>query len=129
MLQLFLSGILWHYTKAYKEIYILTKNVIWFFFHLFSIKDLLKTLFYPWQKMGEQYQGGFHLSEWFSSKIINILMRCVGFLVRTLMIIIGLTCVCFAILVACGVFVVWTAIPFILVFLFISSIRLFLQTK
>lgn len=127
MLQLFFSGIIWHYTKAYKEIFTLLCNTVWFLFHLFSIKDLIRTLFAPWQRLGERYRGGFHIGEWFASVAINVLMRGVGFFARSIVILIGLCCVVFTVVVFGAVFVVWTLIPVILVFLFVSSIKLFLH--
>jgi len=127
MLQLFSSGIVWHYSGAYKELFILCRNFIWFLSHLFSIKDLLKTLIYPWQRLGEQYRGGFHISEWFQSFILNTLMRIVGLVVRLFVILTGLLCILLAVMLSVLLFIIWTFIPLILVFLFITSIRLFLS--
>ena len=129
MFRLFLSGILWHYTKAYKEIFILFKRSIWFVFHLFSIKDLTRTLFLPWQQLGERYQGGFHLGRWFESLVVNTLMRIVGFVVKAFVILTGLLIALLVCFIYVGVFAAWTLIPLILVFLFITALRLILDVK
>lgn len=124
MIRLFISGILWHYTRAYVEILTLFKRSLWFVAHLFSIKDLLRTLFSPWQQLKERYEGGFHLGKWFESVAVNILMRLVGFFVRTLVIILGLISLLVVSVIWIAVFVFWTFIPFILVFLFITGFKL-----
>jgi len=127
MLRLFWSGIFWHYTTAYKEIVLLCKNYIWFILHLFSIRDLSKTLFLPWQRLGERYQGGFNIGAWFSTFVINTLMRVLGFVARLFVILTGLVCACIVSVLSVIFIVVWTAIPFLMVFLFITSFRLFFQ--
>lgn len=129
MFQLLLSGIHWHYTKAYKEIFILYKRFSGFIFHLFSIKDLLRTLFLPWQQLGERYQGGFHMKALFESLILNLLMRVVGFFVRVFVILIG--CILSIILSVLFLIIIvfWTFIPFILIFLFITALKLLLTQR
>jgi len=129
MIRLFWSGISWHYTVAYKEVLGLCQNFIWFTLHLFSVKDLSKTLFYPWQRLGERYQGGFDISAWFSTFVINTLMRLVGFLVRLFVIIVGLFCTFIVCVLSVVLIVVWTLIPILLVFLLINSFRLFFYTE
>jgi hypothetical protein len=128
MLKLFWSGIIWHYSIAYKELFLLCRNFIWFIGHIFSIRDLSKTLFYPWQRLGEKYQGGLlHPAEWLSSFVINTMMRGVGLIVRLSVISIGLVCILFVILLCILMIAIWTVLPMLLVFLFITSIRLLLQ--
>lgn len=129
MFRLFLSGILWHYTKAYKEIFILWKRSLWFVFHLFSISDLTRTLFLPWQQLGERYQGGFHLGKWLESLAVNMLMRLVGIIVRSFVIVIGLCITLIVCIAFVAVYILWTCVPFILVFLFITSLRLLLSAQ
>lgn len=129
MLKLFISGIVWHYTKAYGEILRLSRDFVWFLFHLFSVSDLSKTLFYPWQRLGEQYKKGFNISAWFSSFVVNVIMRLVGFVVKLFVILIGVSLSIIVILLTLITLVFWTFVPLLLVFLFITSIRLFLHLQ
>lgn len=126
MLRFCFSYIFWHYTKAYKEIFVLSKNFIWFVFHLFSIKELFTTFFQPWQRLGERYQGGFDISKWFEVKAVNTLMRLVGMFIRFVMIFIGLLSLLAITILAILTLLVWTLLPLIVIFLFVSSIKLFL---
>ncbi len=129
MLKLFLSGIIWHYTKAYVEIIRLFRDFIWFILHLFSVKDLSRTIFYPWQRLGEPYQGGFNISAWFSAFVVNTLMRLVGFVVKSFVILIGISLAILVGLISIVFIVFWTIVPIFLVFLFVTSIRLFVHLQ
>lgn len=129
MLRFCFSYIFWHYTKAYKEIFILSRNFFWFVSHLFSIKELLKTFFSPWQRLGERYGGGFDIAKWFEVKAVNTLMRLVGMFIRLTMIILGvLSLVVTSILSVC-ILIVWTLLPALILFLFVSAIKLFLVNQ
>lgn len=108
------SGYLtWHYGKAFIAISVIWKNFLWFTGHFFSFLHLIKTLFSPWKRMGEEYQHkGFHPSSFFEVLIINTIMRIVGIFVRLLIIIIGLFAFLLVFLSGLVFFVFWIIAPF-----------------
>lgn len=127
MLQFCFSYVLWHYTTAYRELYGVSKNFLWFLYHFFSIGVLGRTLFAPWQKLDEPYKKGFNIEAFFEVLILNTLMRLLGFFIRSFVIIIGSIVLICGSIVALATFAVWTLLPLIILFLFISGLRLFIK--
>lgn len=111
----------WHYTHGISGFLQLWKNFLWFNYNFFSIPLLLRTLFAPFQRLKEQYQGGLHVEDFMSVVITNILMRCIGFIIRFSMILMG--GVSYLVLLIGGVlcFLLWIILPFVLLFLLIAS--------
>lgn len=86
-----LSYLVWHYTLAIRDFAIIIGNLLWFLYHYFSIPILLKTLFSPWRRLAESYSHNIlRPNDFFSTLIVNSLMRVFGFLVRTVMILTGI---------------------------------------
>jgi len=79
----------WHYSRGIKDANELSKNLLWFLWNFFSIGLLLKTLFYPWQRLQEQRRKG-DVSSIFETLIINTFMRLIGAFIRLIFIFIGL---------------------------------------
>ena len=118
------SYLVWHYTTAYNDIVHIWWNYIWFVNHLFAVPDVLKSLFAPFKRLQEEKSSVLnHPEEFFSSLLVNLIMRVVGFLLRTVII-------CMSLLgfvtVFCGglMFIaLWTILPALLFLLFINGIR------
>ena len=106
----------WHYGKALTELLDLEKNFLWFFYHQFSIKLLLKTLFTPFFRIQEEYKG-FNLENLFSNLVANTVARVVGFIFRSIVIFIGILTEGAVILMAIPVFIAWTALPAVVIIL------------
>lgn len=79
----------WHYTRAYRDIFAMYLNFAWFVAHFFSIPLLLRTLFAPWKRITAGHKK-FDLEDWAEAVTFNILSRVTGFLVRTVLIVLGL---------------------------------------
>lgn len=124
MFRLILSYFIWHYSQAFRDIYYLYKNFIWFIYHFFSIKVLTKTLFSPWRKLNEAYRGGWSLNAFFETFAVNIIMRIVGFFVRLSIIVIGVMCLAVTFISEIVTFFLWLFLPAIISLLFVSSLRL-----
>jgi len=112
----------WHYSKAIFSIFEIWKNLMWFLWNFFSIKILLKTFFSPFERLKEKYSGGLDIENFMSAMIVNLIMRLIGIVIRTTIIIFGLlVCIFFVILGIFG-FIIWFFLPLILVYIFIISL-------
>lgn len=116
----------WHYTVAYKDMLRIATNYLWFFWHFFSIPVLLKTFLAPWKRLGEERLRRGGLKNLLSRVVVNTLMRCVGVLIRGVTIAVGLITLVLAFAASLISYVVWTVLPFILLFLFIAGLTLIL---
>lgn len=113
----------WHYTKGFKNLNYNFVSLLIFEYHFFSLKVLFSTLFQPFQRIHESYSKNIlDVEGFFSSLVINTLMRLIGFVVRAFIITMGL-CAMFSTLVLFPfIFLAWTVFPFLLVFLLVLSI-------
>jgi ATP-dependent Clp protease ATP-binding subunit ClpC len=121
---LILDYFIWHYTRAIKQGIIIWKNLLWFLNNFFSLKLLLKTLFQPFKRLQEYRGKGFDLQRFFETLIINIMMRLVGFLMRSIVIILGIIIETFALLGGIIALIFWIFLP-LLIFPLILLIPLF----
>lgn len=113
----------WHYTKAISDLIVLFKNFIWFIWNFFSIHILLKTLFVPFQKLSVKASTkGFDIEGFFSALVTNLLMRFVGFLIRSFFIVLGIfSLVVFS--VAYSIFfLIWMVMPLALLSIFVLGV-------
>lgn len=101
----------WHYSKALAGISTITGNFIWFLWHFFSVGVLLQTFFAPWQRIHEERRRGLDIPGWFSTLLINLVMRCVGIFIRLIFIILGLISMMLAAFCGVIVFLVWLVLP------------------
>lgn len=116
--------ILWHYSSALSGIATLSIRALWFMTHFFSLSLLLRTLFSPWKRLHETYQGGLNLENLFSIIVVNTLMRIVGALFRIVVIAIGVICVIGVAVLSILFFVVWLLAPLVIITLFSVGISL-----
>lgn len=107
----------WHYTRGISDLLQNLKNIVRFAFGFFSIPILLRTIFAPWERMGESYKKGFDLESWMETFILNTLMRFVGFVIRFITIILGLLASAVSIILSLIIFVSWILMPFLLFFI------------
>ena len=88
---------------------------------MFSIGLLSKTLFAPFKRLQEERKkGSLKFEDWGGAIIVNVLMRFVGFGVRTVIIAVGLIFILFTVVIGLMAFVLWLILPlggaFLLVF-------------
>lgn len=113
----------WIYFVAPLQFLKIWSDFIWFLYNFFSIHLLTTTLFSRWQQIGEvRHKRGFE--ELFSVIVLNSLMRIVGFIIRTIVIIFGLVVILFAILFGAAAFIVWFLLPVIMVITFATGAHL-----
>lgn len=107
----------WHYTRGALDLISNLKNIVRFVFGFFSISILLRTIFTPWERMGESYKKGFDLESWMETFVLNTLMRFVGFVIRFITIILGLLVFAVSIILSLIIFISWILMPFLLLFI------------
>ncbi len=113
----------WHYTRGIRD---LTNNIlhaIHFLADFFSLSVLFKTLFSPWERMGEGYRSGFHPKEALVSFLINSIMRAFGFFVRASVLVMGFFSLVMGMLVGLIILILWIIYPIILPFILAISLR------
>lgn len=122
---MFIHYVWWHYTTAIVDLVRNYSNLAAFLRNFFSLTHLTRNLFAPWRRLGEEYpQGGFDLQAFFSTLIVNTLIRAVGFFIRFIFIIVGVLALLLSLFLFGVVLFVWLALPAILIFLVIFSYKL-----
>jgi len=111
---IFLMYVRWHYGQGVREIFQVAGNFLWFVAHFFSFKLLTKTLFAPWKRLGENYNGGFDLAAFASTFVVNSLMRVVGFITRSVVLIVGFVSYTFVFVFSLFIMVIWMLAPLVL---------------
>ena len=115
--------LIWHYSEALADWWRIVGNFIWFFFHMFSIGLLLRTLFSPFKRMEEERKkGSLKFEDWGGAIIINLLMRLIGSLVRSVIIIAGIIFIIFIIFIGATAFLLWLILPALVIFLIIFGL-------
>ncbi len=113
----------WHYTQGIKDLAHNLANFIYFLTDFFSLAPLFKTLFSPWERMGDSYKQGFHPKEALSSFLINSIMRVFGFFVRSAVLIVGFLSLVVSMVLCILIFLLWIFYPILIAFILALSIR------
>jgi hypothetical protein len=121
----FLAYIKWHYGQGLRELFGVAGNFLWFITQFFSFKLLLKTLFAPWKRLGEHYEGGLDLKAFASALVVNTLMRVVGFFTKILVLLVGLISYVLVVVFSFFISVIWLLAPAILLGSLVLSVTFF----
>lgn len=121
---IFISYITWHYSGALQSGVLLIRNILTFLLHFFSVPLLLRTYFNKFGRLGESYKGGFDLERFFSTFVVNTLMRIVGVIVRTIFILMGLLSVLVGAMTGLLFIFAWLLLPLIVFVCFVYGITL-----
>lgn len=106
--------LLWHYTRAFLEIFNVWLNLMWFVVNFFSIPQLLRSLFSPWKRIQEGRGEKWNLEDLAGFIIIGLISRLIGFILRLTIITIGLVCLFIVVFGGFAVYVIWVAAPLVL---------------
>jgi hypothetical protein len=117
--------LVWHYSRAFRDIGALWYNLVWFVTHFFSLPLLVRTLISPWKRLSDGYrrEGVEKLMETF---VFNLMSRVVGFVIRMALILAGLTVLTVLSLSLVVFLMVWLFLPFLAVLSFALGTILFL---
>ena len=120
-LSLFAHYLLWHYTRAYGDLFHVAHNLLWFLYHFFSIGELVRTWIAPWRRLHEEPGNIVNMRDFLSGLLMNVIIRIVGILFRSILITFGCAILVIGVILTALAIVVWTALPFIIVFSFIAG--------
>lgn len=116
--------IFWHYSAALLDILFIWRNYLWFVNHLFSVWLLIKTYISPWKRMSEKKPNVFDLEDFLSAILVNIIMRMVGMLFRTILLGIALFFYIVIIVAGFAFIIFWIVLPPLIIKLFVSGTSL-----
>ena len=110
---------IWHYGRAIRDLTRIYRGLVCFTFNFFSVSILVNSYFAPWRRLGEDYpEHGVKLFDYFSVFVVNLLMRLMGILMRSVVIIVGMAFTLLVILSYPIVLVIWLILPFGIVIIF-----------
>jgi len=119
---------IWHYGRAISDLTRIYRNLIAFTFNFFSVSILVNSYFAPWRRMGEDYPGhSVDPFDYFSTFLVNIIMRLVGIFMRTIVIVLGMAVTLLAILSYPIVLLFWIILPFVVIVIFFIGFSLFFK--
>lgn len=106
---------LWHYSRAFLEIFHVWINLLWFVVHFFSLPLLLKSLFSPWKRIVEPRGKLLDFEDFAGFVIIGLLSRVVGFFVRFTVIMTGSLVLLLTVVGGIFAYVFWLVAPVVLI--------------
>ena len=86
--------------------------------------QLSRSLIAPWKRMTEERTKGFDFETFLSYLIINLLSRVVGFILRSAVILVGLTVLLLTVLSGFSIFLFWVVAPVAIVALLALGVSL-----
>ncbi len=119
--QFLMFYIVWHYSRALYDFFGLWENAFRTVIHFFSIPLLLKTLFSPFHRLSETPPRGFHPGDFIAALTVTLIMRIVGIILRSTLIIAGVLTLLVVTLVGAVCFVGWLFLPVLIGALLITG--------
>lgn len=107
----------WHYSEGFRDLYRNWRSFVLFVIHFFSLRLLFRTWLSPFGRLNEEYKKGFDLEELLETLIVNTMMRLVGFVLRTFVIVSGLVSLLLVFLLGPVLFLLWIFTPLIILIL------------
>ena len=107
--------LLWHYSRAILEIFHVWLNLLWFVVHFFSIPQLMRSWLSPWKRMVEGRGEKWNLEDLAAYIVIGIISRIIGFILRTIVITLGLISLTITIVGGFVTYAFWIGAPVIII--------------
>ncbi len=117
----------WHYGKALLSFSQIWGNLFYFINIFFSFDLLFKNFFDPWKRMADQYPKFFDLKLYLTAFVTNSIVRIVGMIMRTFLIILGLLTYMFLTLLYPIVLIFWLVLPLLLIMAIYYSLILLIS--
>ncbi len=120
----------WHYTRGLAELSKNLFNFLIFELNFFSVKDLLTTLFSPFQRLRESYGNSIVDFESIASAfVVNTLMRIIGFIVRSVILITAFIVLTISTLLVPILLLLWLVLPLLLLIFLFGAVWSYLTYK
>lgn len=103
--------LLWHFSRAFLEIFHVWLNFLWFVIHFFSIPQLLKTWFSPWKRITVERGQAWNLEDLAGYIIVNFLSRVIGAIMRTIVITMGVSATLCTVIAGFLIYTFWVIAP------------------
>lgn len=100
----------WYYTRAFRDIFAVWFNFMWFIVHFFSIPLLLRTLLAPWKRVTDESRPK-SIEDFLATHLMNGMSRVLGALVRASVIACGVLCLLIGTLALFFMLALWTCLP------------------
>jgi len=107
--------LVWHYTRALREILHVWRNFFWFTLNFFSMSQLLGSLLSPFKRMTEPKGEGFSFEDLASFIIINLISRLIGFTLRLGIIILGVLSLALLTILIVVTYIFWLLAPALII--------------
>ncbi len=105
----------WHYGRGLREFFGVVGNLLWFIGNFFSFKLFSETLFAPWKRFGEAYEGSLGFKKYAFKAITETPLRIAGLFVRVSVLIIGATSYFFVLGLSFFAFLIWILAPLVII--------------
>ena len=105
----------WHYFEHSKIILSAWKNLLRFNLSYFSIPTLLRTFLSPWRKYEDSFGRGFDLQKYLEVITFNIMSRVIGMMMRSFLIIMGISIEILILLGGFFIFIIWLTLPILII--------------
>lgn len=116
--------LVWQFYDIPKKLIFVWQDLLLFNLNYFSITLLLKTLFSPWRRYQWLYEKGFNFKKYFETLFSNLISRILGFIVRSLFILLGLVTEIVIFFLGLIALFSWLLLPLILLSGFIFGLRI-----
>lgn len=103
----------WWYGWGWFHVLEVMKRRLVRIFNIFSIRQMLKTLFAPWKE--DRVTGSQGLDQMMRALVMNAVARLIGFSVRTMILLFWAVVSIAMLAIGIGVFVIWPLAPFLVV--------------
>jgi len=117
----------WHFLDVSKGILHAWQNCLRFNLNHWSVPLLLKTWFSPWRRYKYDYGKGFSFGKYFEVFTFNMSSRIIRAIMRTVLIILGLSTEVLVFFSGAIVFLTWLVLPFLLIIGFIYGFKILVQ--
>lgn len=111
LVSLFFNYLYWHYTRGTIELFKNLIGLVRFEWHYFSIRQMLRTWFSPWRRLGEDYGRRFNFEIFATALLANSLMRLLGFIIRSCVIALGLLAIAISVPIFIAAICFWLVLP------------------
>lgn len=113
----------WHYTDGTKEYLEIWRNYIKFFWRFFSVKLLLKTLFWPWRRDITRHGRGFDPQEFLQVAAFNLISRFMGALVKLVTVAFCFLTELLTVVLGAAFFAIWLFLPVVILAFLLLGIK------